>query len=146
MASPLQAGFLEKVVVISSSMVYECCDSFPSKDNCLGYEMVDSGFKPQGFPKSYGILSPNPAGGRLEILPSTVPCIRMAGHWGREVKPMGWRRDNSPGAIWCRRFFRGKVPMVFRSWPVNTLPKEPGNSISHSLLKKKPMEKKRQVF
>lgn len=27
-----QAGFLEKVVVISSSMVYECCESFPSKE------------------------------------------------------------------------------------------------------------------
>ena len=26
-----EAGFLEKVVVVSSSMVYECSDSFPSK-------------------------------------------------------------------------------------------------------------------
>jgi len=23
----------------------------------------------------------------------------MAGHWGREVKPMGWRRNNSPGVV-----------------------------------------------
>eukprot|EP00440_Ansanella_granifera_P068980 gb/GFBE01074828.1/.p1 GENE.gb/GFBE01074828.1/~~gb/GFBE01074828.1/.p1 ORF type:complete len:364 (+),score=101.33 gb/GFBE01074828.1/:1-1092(+) len=30
-----QAGFLEKIVVISSSMVYECCDSFPSKESDL---------------------------------------------------------------------------------------------------------------
>merc|ERR1711862_894082 len=30
-----QAGFLEKIVVISSSMVYECCDTFPSKENDL---------------------------------------------------------------------------------------------------------------
>ena len=31
--SDVQAGFFEKVVVISSSMVYECSDSFPSKDS-----------------------------------------------------------------------------------------------------------------
>ncbi|CAJ1370713.1 unnamed protein product [Effrenium voratum] len=30
-----QAGFFEKVVVISSSMVYECSDSFPSKETDL---------------------------------------------------------------------------------------------------------------
>ncbi|CAK9016855.1 Katanin p60 ATPase-containing subunit A1 (Katanin p60 subunit A1) (p60 katanin) (Fragment), partial [Durusdinium trenchii] len=30
-----QAGFLEKVVVISSSMVYECCETFPSKESDL---------------------------------------------------------------------------------------------------------------
>ena len=54
---------------------------------------------------------------------------------------MGWRRNNSSR----RRFFRGKVPMVFRSWPVNTLPKEPGNSISHSQ-EKDPLEKKSSGF
>jgi len=30
-----KAGFLEKIVVISSSMVYECCDTFPSKESDL---------------------------------------------------------------------------------------------------------------
>jgi nucleoside-diphosphate-sugar epimerase len=30
-----QAGFLEKILVISSSMVYESCDSFPSKESDL---------------------------------------------------------------------------------------------------------------
>jgi len=30
-----QAGFLEKIVVISSSMVYECSESFPSKETDL---------------------------------------------------------------------------------------------------------------
>lgn len=30
-----QAGFLEKIVVVSSSMVYECSESFPSKESDL---------------------------------------------------------------------------------------------------------------
>ena len=82
MASPFQAGFLEKVVVISSSMVYECCDNFPSKVRTfLGCEMV--------------MLRLKSAGSRPEILPSTVPGLRwFRVHWG--VKPMGWRLDSSP--------------------------------------------------
>uniref|UniRef100_A0A7S1KWV4 NAD-dependent epimerase/dehydratase domain-containing protein n=1 Tax=Alexandrium catenella TaxID=2925 RepID=A0A7S1KWV4_ALECA len=31
-----KAGFLEKVVVVSSSMVYECTDSFPSRESEVG--------------------------------------------------------------------------------------------------------------
>ncbi|CAE8672406.1 unnamed protein product [Polarella glacialis] len=60
-----QAGFFEKVLVISSSMVYECCESFPSKESDLltcpppkstyGFQKLACEYFAKGAWEQYGV-------------------------------------------------------------------------------------------